>query len=77
MKNVNLTINDKKISVPERYTIIKAAKENNIHIPHLCYLENIHSIGSCQDCLVHVEGQRNLMASCVRSYRRNGGKYQY
>ncbi len=65
MKNVNLTINDKKISVPERYTIIKAAKENNIHIPHLCYLENIHSIGSCRICLVHVEGQRNLMASCV------------
>ena len=65
MKKINLTINDKKISVPEGYTIIQAAKENNIAIPHLCYLEDVHKFGSCRICLVEVAGQRNLMASCV------------
>lgn len=65
MSLVTLTINDKRIQAEEGTTIFEAAKQNNILIPHFCYLENVHQIGSCRICVVEVEGARNLMASCV------------
>ena len=62
---VKLTINNREIETTEDKTILQAAKDNNILIPHLCYLEGVHEIGSCRLCIVEVEGMRNLMASCV------------
>lgn len=49
----------------EGTTIMDAAKENNILIPNLCYLEDVHKIGSCRICVVEVEGAKNLQASCI------------
>lgn len=60
-----LTINGKTVSVPEGSTILEAAKQNNIYIPNLCYLEGVHQFGSCRLCVVEVEGARNLQASCM------------
>lgn len=62
---VNLTINNKKMSVEEGTTILEAAKQNNILIPSLCYLEGVHKAGSCRICVVEVEGAKNLQASCI------------
>ncbi len=62
---INLKINNKNISCKEDMTIIEAAKANNILIPNLCYLEDIHKIGSCRMCVVEVEGEKNLQASCM------------
>lgn len=66
---VNLTINGKKISVPEGTTILEAAKQNNIMIPTLCYMEGVHSFGSCRICVVEVEGAKTLQASCITAVR--------
>jgi NADH-quinone oxidoreductase subunit G/NADP-reducing hydrogenase subunit HndD len=65
MALVTLTINDKIVTAEEGTTIFEAAKQNNILIPHFCYLENVHQIGSCRICVVEVKGAKNLMASCV------------
>jgi NADP-reducing hydrogenase subunit HndD len=65
MKMVNLTINNKPISVAEGTTILEAAKQNNILIPTMCYLENVHKYGSCRICVVEQEGAKNLQASCI------------
>ena len=62
---INLTINNKVLQVEEGTTIFEAAKQNNILIPHFCYMENVHQIGSCRICVVEVEGGKTLMASCV------------
>jgi NADP-reducing hydrogenase subunit HndD len=62
---VNLTINNKKITADEGMTIFEAAKHNNILIPHFCYLEDVHQIGSCRICVVEVEGARTLQTSCM------------
>ncbi|MHB1394568.1 MAG: NADH-dependent [FeFe] hydrogenase, group A6 [Clostridia bacterium] len=62
---INLTINNKKISVEEGTTILEAAKQNNILIPSLCYLEGVHKLGSCRICVVELEGAKNLQASCI------------
>lgn len=37
---INLIINDKKISAKENQTILQIAKENNIKIKTLCFLED-------------------------------------
>lgn len=62
---VNLIINNKKITADENMTIMEAAKANSIHIPNLCYLENVHKFGSCRICVVEVKGARTLQASCM------------
>jgi NADH-quinone oxidoreductase subunit G/NADP-reducing hydrogenase subunit HndD len=62
---LELTINGTKVSAPDGCTIMEAAKLNQIRIPSLCYLENIHSIGSCRICVVEVEGAKTLQASCI------------
>jgi len=62
---INLTVNGKPVSVSEGSTILDAAKKLNIYIPTLCYLEDIHSIGSCRMCVVEVKEAKTLQASCV------------
>lgn len=62
---VNMTINNKKISVEPGTTILEAAKQNNILIPTMCYLEDVHKYGSCRICVVEQEGAKNLQASCI------------
>ena len=66
---IHLTINGKPVEVPEGTTIIEAAKQCSIHIPNLCYLENVHQFGSCRICLVEVEGAKTLQASCMAQVR--------
>lgn len=66
---INLTINNKTVSVPKGSTILEAAKHINIDIPHLCYVEGIHKFGSCRLCVVEVEGTKKLLASCMAEVR--------
>ena len=65
MRQVTLTIDGRKVTVPENYTVLEAAKKLNINIPTLCYLPDINQIGACRMCLVEVKGARSLQASCV------------
>ncbi len=62
---LELTINGKTITAPEGSTILQCAKKAGIKVPTLCNLPGIHTNGSCRMCVVEVEGQRNLMASCI------------
>lgn len=61
---VNLTIDNKAVSVPEGTTIMKAAASVGIMIPHLCYLEGINEIGACKVCVVEMQGVTKLITSC-------------
>ncbi|MBK5253873.1 MAG: iron hydrogenase small subunit [Peptostreptococcaceae bacterium] len=62
---VNLKINNKEICAEVGTTILEAAKQNNILIPTMCYLEGVHKFGSCRICVVELEGSKNLQASCI------------
>ncbi len=65
MSTVNITVNGKPLTVEAGMSVLEAAKHNNILIPHLCYLENVHQIGACRICVVEIEGARTLQASCL------------
>jgi len=62
---VNLKIDGIDVSVEAGKTVLDAAKELNIHIPTLCYHEDLCVAGNCRVCVVEQEGARNLVASCA------------
>ena len=62
---VQLTIDDKKIEVPEGTTVLRAAQSAGIDIPTLCDHPNLTPYGGCRLCLVEVEGARTLQPSCT------------
>ena len=62
---VTLTINDKEVSAREDESILTVAREHEIDIPTLCYLEGLAGWGSCRLCLVQVEGIPKLLPACM------------
>jgi len=64
VSGVNLTIDDKKVTVEKGTTILKAAKKLGIEIPHLCYRDDLAPFSGCRICVVEVEKAKNLIASC-------------
>jgi predicted molibdopterin-dependent oxidoreductase YjgC len=63
---VELTIDGKKVSVPEGTTILGACATIGIEIPTLCFLETLHPVNVCRICVVELEGARVLVPSCSR-----------
>ncbi len=67
---VNLFMDNKPVTVPDGATILDAAREINIRIPTLCYLDlgelkMVNRTASCRICSVEVEGRRNLAPACA------------
>jgi NADH-quinone oxidoreductase subunit G len=65
MDLIKLTINGKEVEVEAGTTILKAAELMGIDIPHLCFDEDLSSVGACRLCVVEVKGARSLVASCA------------
>ena len=61
---VTLTINGQTVQVSEETTILEAASQAAIHIPHLCYLKDINEIAACRVCCVEVEGEQAMVTAC-------------
>ncbi|NJD91863.1 MAG: 2Fe-2S iron-sulfur cluster binding domain-containing protein [Geobacter sp.] len=63
---VNLTIDDKQVSVAPEATIYDAAKAVGIRIPILCHDKKLHPFGGCRMCLVEVEQMKGrLIPACT------------
>jgi predicted molibdopterin-dependent oxidoreductase YjgC len=45
-------------------TILEVAYRNNIDIPSLCHLKGATPTGSCQICVVQIEGRPDLATAC-------------
>lgn len=69
MKNIQVTIDSKKIEVPAGTSILEAAALVGVDIPTLCHMK-LHDInienkpGGCRICVVEVKGRRNLAPAC-------------
>lgn len=60
-----LIIDGKHVAIEAGSTILDAAREAQIAIPKLCYLEGVSAIAACRMCLVEVEGSNKLLPACV------------
>ena len=67
-KTVTIKLDGKDISVPEGTSIWEAAQAQGTLIPHLCHKPEpgYRSDGNCRACMVEIEGERVLAASCIR-----------
>src|SRR5271154_1605919 len=62
-------IDDREIDIRDGEPIFRAARRLGIKLPHLCYLPKpgYRSDGNCRVCMVEIEGERVLAASCIRN----------
>lgn len=59
-----LTIDDRKVDVPPKTSILNAAKQLGIEIPHFCYHPMLTVVDACRMCLVEVKDAPKLVTSC-------------
>jgi len=62
---ITLVIDGKQVKVHEGATVLEAAREIDVYIPTLCYHPSLPSDGSCELCLVGIEGREDFPLACV------------
>ncbi len=60
-----ITINEQEIDAKDGQTVIQAALEHGIDVPHYCYHPDLPIDGNCRMCLVEVEKMPKLTPSCT------------
>ncbi|POZ93244.1 formate dehydrogenase subunit alpha, partial [Petrotoga halophila] len=60
-----VTINHNDYEAEPGQTILQVAKQNGIYIPTICHSPHLSDVGSCRMCLVELENNHKLVASCV------------
>jgi bidirectional [NiFe] hydrogenase diaphorase subunit len=60
-----LQIDGKMVTGVDGETLFSVAWDHGIRIPRLCHVGGLSDVGACRLCLVEVEGQRRLQASCL------------
>ena len=68
-KTVTFTLDGDEVDAREGETIWQVAKRQGTDIPHLCYAPEpgYRPDGNCRACMVEIEGERVLAASCIRT----------
>ena len=66
VKEVKIKIDDKEMSVPSTWTVIRAAQENGIEIPHYCYHPDLTIAGNCRICMVGLKGAPRPVVACAQ-----------
>jgi formate dehydrogenase major subunit len=65
---IEFTLDGKTVTAEPDETIWQVADRLGTEIPHLCYAPEpgYRSDGNCRACMVEIEGERVLAASCIR-----------
>lgn len=59
-----LTVDGKEIEFKQGQTVIEAARDTGIEIPHFCWHPSLSVSGNCRICLVEIERMPKLAISC-------------
>ncbi|HCN73275.1 MAG TPA: NADH dehydrogenase (quinone) subunit G, partial [Pusillimonas sp.] len=62
---VELTIDGKKVEVPEGSMVMHAANKLGLYVPHFCYHKKLSIAANCRMCLVEVEKAPKPMPACA------------
>ncbi|MGI9386810.1 MAG: 2Fe-2S iron-sulfur cluster-binding protein, partial [Methyloligellaceae bacterium] len=67
-KLIKFTLDGKEVEASPDETIWQVAKREGTTIPHLCWLDKpgYRADGNCRACMVEIDGERTLAASCIR-----------
>ena len=66
---VSFTLNGTQVEAQDGETIWQVAQRQGVEIPHLCHSPEpgYRPDGNCRACMVEIEGERVLAASCIRT----------
>ncbi|MGI9390846.1 MAG: formate dehydrogenase subunit alpha [Boseongicola sp.] len=66
---ISFILDGREVEAREGETIWEVAKRSGTLIPHLCHKDapGYRSDGNCRACMVDIEGERVLAASCIRT----------
>ncbi len=66
---ITFELDGRQVSADAGETIWQVAKREGVDIPHLCWHPEpgYRSDGNCRACMVEIEGERVLAASCIRT----------
>ena len=67
--NISFNLNGQEVEAQPDETIWQVSQRLGIEIPHLCYSPEpgYRPDGNCRACMVEIEGERVLAASCIRT----------
>jgi formate dehydrogenase major subunit len=68
-EKITFTLDGREVSAAPGESIWDVAKREGTTIPHLCHSgePGYRSDGNCRACMVEIEGERTLAASCIRT----------
>lgn len=66
--SISFSLDGKNVTARSDQSIWDVAKDNEIKVPHLCHADRpgYEADGNCRACMVEIEGERVLAASCIR-----------
>ena len=65
MDKIKVTIDGKELTAEKGQTILQIARDNNIEIPTLCYIDEVKAYGACGLCVVEAENIPKLLRACA------------
>ena len=70
-RTITFTLDGREVTAEAGQTIWEVAHGRGLKIPHLCHTPapGYRPDGNCRACMVEVEGERTLIASCIREAR--------
>lgn len=64
--DIAFTLNGEVVQAMPSESILDVAKRHGQQVPHLCFKEGYRADGNCRACVVQIDGERTLAASCCR-----------
>ena len=67
--SLQFTLDGREVTAHADETIWQVAEREGTNIPHLCYSPEpgYRPDGNCRACMVEIEGERVLAASCIQN----------
>ncbi|MBL7076422.1 MAG: formate dehydrogenase subunit alpha [Kiritimatiellae bacterium] len=64
-RELTFTIDGQSVTARKGETVLQAAREAGIYIPHLCYSDGLEPYSACRLCIVEIDGMRGMPTSCA------------
>jgi formate dehydrogenase major subunit len=64
---IAFTLDGRAVQAEAGQTLLDVARREGIAIPQLCHRDGLAPAGNCRACVVEVDGERTLAASCCRT----------
>ena len=63
---IRFSLNGRQVDALPGETVLQVARREGVEVPHLCAKDGLDNVGNCRACVVEVQGERALAASCCR-----------